>query len=135
MYICIHRYIHIVVVVVVVVVVEAEEVGVVVLYWVVSWVLFLSATRLVQGSDRSTPYCRQRVKPPSVESRIGPKGDFGLTPGGLWTLSKPDPYPKSVLIPAHKVRNVPNLWNPFGGFDGLTAGARRLVVPQSHKTI
>jgi len=45
-----------------------------------------------------------------IESRRIPKGGFGLTPGKLLTQSKPNPYPKSVLItPAQKLRKIPNL--------------------------
>jgi len=36
---------------------------------------------------------------PSVESRIGPKRGFGLTPGELLTKSKTNPYPKSEKPP------------------------------------
>ena len=45
----------------------------------------------------------------SIESRIRPKGGFGSTLGKLLTLSKPDLYPKSVLTPAQKLRQIPNL--------------------------
>jgi len=41
----------------------------------------------------------------NVESRIKTKGGFGLTPGKLVTLSKPDPYPKYV----QRLRKIPNL--------------------------
>ena len=37
-----------------------------------------------------------------VESRIIPKGGFGLTPGKLFTRSKPKPCPKYLLTPSHK---------------------------------
>jgi len=45
----------------------------------------------------------------TVESRIRPYGGFGEPPGKLLTLSKPNPYPKSVRTPAQKVRKIPNL--------------------------
>ena len=39
-------------------------------------------------------------------------------PGKLLTLSNPNPYPKSVRTPAHKLRKIPALWHPLGRFDG-----------------
>jgi len=36
---------------------------------------------------------------PSVESRIGPKWGFGLTPGELLTISKTNPYPDNEKPP------------------------------------
>ena len=44
-----------------------------------------------------------------VKSRIGPKRGFGLTPGELLTISKPNPYPKSEKPPARKWFSNPNL--------------------------
>ena len=49
-----------------------------------------------------------------VESIIRPRGEFGLTPGKLLTLNKPNPYPKSVRNPAQKLRKHPNVGNPLG---------------------
>jgi len=49
--------------------------------------------------------------------QIWPNGDFELTRGKLLTLSKPNPYPKSVRTPAHKLRKMPSLCKPFGRFD------------------
>jgi len=60
----------------------------------------------------------QRVRSRTVEPRIRPKGGFGLTPGKLLTLRKPNPYPKSVSTPAQKLRKNLNLWNPLGRFGG-----------------
>jgi len=39
----------------------------------------------------------------AVESRIGPTGDFEVTPGELLTLNKPNCYPKSETTPARKL--------------------------------
>jgi len=36
------------------------------------------------------------------------KGGFGLTPGNLLMLTKPNPYPKSASIPAQKLRRTPH---------------------------
>ena len=58
---------------------------------------------------------------PTVESRIGPKRDFGSTPDELSTISKPNPYPKSDNPPAQKWFSKPNLLNPLGRFDGESA--------------
>jgi len=44
-----------------------------------------------------------------IESRIGPNEDFGLTPGVLSTLSKPNSYPKSKTTPARRFVSKPNL--------------------------
>jgi len=51
----------------------------------------------------------QQSQAHTVESRIRPKGRFGLTPGELSTLSKSNPYPKSVSTPAQKLRKKKNL--------------------------
>ena len=45
----------------------------------------------------------------AVESRIGPKRGFGLTPDELLTISRPNPYPKSEKFPARKKFSNPNL--------------------------
>ena len=47
--------------------------------------------------------------------RIQNKTKRGLrrNPGNLLTLSKPNPYPKSVRTPAQKLRKIPTLWNPL----------------------
>ena len=45
----------------------------------------------------------------SLESRIGPKRGFGLTPGELLTISKTNSYPKSEKPPARKSFSNPNL--------------------------
>jgi len=52
-----------------------------------------------------------------VESKIGPIGGFGLTPGKLLILSKSNPSPKSEATPARTLFLTPNLWNPRGRFD------------------
>jgi len=44
-----------------------------------------------------------------VEPRIGPTRGFGLTPGELLTISKPNPYPKSEKPPARKWFSKSNL--------------------------
>jgi len=49
----------------------------------------------------STPHSGQLWL--SVESRIRPKGGVGLTPGKLLTLSKLNPYPKSLLLPQRRI--------------------------------
>jgi len=52
-----------------------------------------------------------REQPPTrpVESRFGPKRGFGVTPGKLLTIRKPNPYPKSEKPPARKGFTKPNL--------------------------
>jgi len=45
----------------------------------------------------------------TVESRIRPKGGFGVTAGKLLTLSKSKLFLKYVLTPAQKLRNISNL--------------------------
>jgi len=45
----------------------------------------------------------------SVESRIGPKRGFGVTPGELLTTSKPNSYPTSEKPPERKGFTKPNL--------------------------
>jgi len=54
-----------------------------------------------------TPLTQSYTLP--VESRIRPNGGFRETPGKLLTLGKPNPYPKSVHTPAHKLRKIPNI--------------------------
>ena len=56
----------------------------------------------------------------SVESRLRHKRGFGLTPGKLLTLSRPNSYFISVRTSAQKLRNHLNLWNSFGRFDGYS---------------
>ena len=51
--------------------------------------------------DRLSPYGILPSIP--VESRFGLMRDFGVTPGELLTISKPNPYPKSDKHPARKV--------------------------------
>jgi len=55
----------------------------------------------------------QAGAPNTVESRIGPKRGFGLTPGELLTISKTNPYPKSEKFPwgvnPEKFRNPKSL--------------------------
>jgi len=47
------------------------------------------------------------------ESRFGPKRGFGVTPGGLLTISKPNPYPKSEKPPsAERVHKTESLKSP-----------------------
>jgi len=42
------------------------------------------------------------TKDEAVESRIGPTRGFGITPGELFTINEPNPYPKSEKPPARK---------------------------------
>ena len=58
--------------------------------------LALSAPRTLQFERR-------------VESRFGPKRGFGVTPGELLTISKPNPPPKSEKPRARKRFAKPNL--------------------------
>jgi len=71
---------------------------------------------------------RARQRRWAAESRIRLIGGFGYTPGKLLTLSKPNPYPKSVRIPAQKLRKIPNLWTPFGRFDGLRIETNGMIL-------
>jgi len=68
----------------------------------------------------------------SVESRTGTTRGFGLTPGELLTISKTTPSPKSEKKkPARKNCSSPNLWNPFGRFDGASKLPSRRPLPVS----
>jgi len=59
-----------------------------------------SRTRRRRPQDRRCPFRRRASSPrPPVESRIGPKRGFGVTPGKLLTISKTNPYPKSENPP------------------------------------
>jgi len=49
----------------------------------------------------------------TVESRFGPKLGFGVTPGELLTISKPNPYTKSEKTPsAERVHKTKSLKSP-----------------------
>jgi len=50
-----------------------------------------------------------RAEPCAVESRFGPKRGFGVSPGDLLIISKPNPYSKSEKPPARKGFTKPNL--------------------------
>jgi len=54
------------------------------------------ATALTRGSSRDEDDLSRTLGTKAVESRIRPKGRFGLTPGKLLPLSKANPYPKDV---------------------------------------
>jgi len=47
--------------------------------------------------------------PPMARCAYRTKGGLGLTPGKLFTLSKPILYPKHVSTSAQKLRKHPNL--------------------------
>ena len=67
-----------------------------------------STGRVYRGGGDSDIYV-VLSKPPTVESRCGPKRGFGETPGELLTISKPNPYPQSMKPPGRKGFTKPNL--------------------------
>ena len=66
-------------------------------------------SNLTAGYILQVRYHTTKEHTQQVESRFGPKRGFGVTPGELLTISKPNHYPKSEKPPGPKGFTNPNL--------------------------